>query len=77
MHEIAEYGVAAHWKYKEKGSKKATDNADVQFSWMRKMVEYDEDMDSAKEYVDSVKVGYFFESGFCIHSKGRCLLIYR
>lgn len=50
MHEIAEYGVAAHWKYKEKGSKKAEKNTDVQFSWMRKMAEYDKDLTTAKEY---------------------------
>lgn len=70
MHEIAEYGVAAHWKYKEKGSKKATDNADVQFSWMRKMVEYDEDMDSAKEYVDSVKLDIFSNQVFAFTPRG-------
>ena len=44
MHEVAEYGVAAHWRYKEKGSQKANNPADMQFSWMRKMVEYDKDM---------------------------------
>ncbi len=51
MHEIAEYGVAAHWKYKEKGSKNNRGNSDLQFSWMRKMAEYDEDLTNAKEYL--------------------------
>ena len=40
MHDIAEYGIAAHWRYKEKGSKKADSANDIKFSWMRKLVEY-------------------------------------
>src|SRR5574344_941687 len=59
MHEVAEYGVAAHWRYKEKGSLKANGQSDIQFSWMRKMVEYDKDLTNAKEYVDSVKLDLF------------------
>lgn len=70
MHEIAEYGVAAHWKYKEKGSKKATDNSDVQFSWMRKMVEYEKDLTNAKEYVDSVKLDIFSDQVFVFTPNG-------
>lgn len=70
MHEIAEYGVAAHWKYKEKGSKKAVDNSDRQFSWMRKMAEYDKDLTNAKEYVDSVKLDIFSDQVFCFTPNG-------
>lgn len=69
MHEIAEYGIAAHWKYKEKGSKKAADNSDVQFSWMRKMAEYEKDL-SAKEYVDSVKLDIFSDQVFVFTPNG-------
>ncbi len=70
MHEIAEYGVAAHWRYKEKGSQKASNGADVQFSWMRKMVEYDEDLTSAKDYVDSVKLDIFSDQVFAFTPNG-------
>lgn len=70
MHEIAEYGVAAHWHYKEKGSQKANSGADVQFSWMRKMVEYDDDLTSAKDYVDSVKLDLFSDQVFCFTPGG-------
>ena len=55
MHEIAEYGVAAHWRYKEKGSQKADNATDMQFSWMRKMVEYDKNARDAEDYVNQVK----------------------
>lgn len=70
MHEIAEYGVAAHWRYKEKGSQKANSGTDVQFSWMRKMVEYDEDLTSAKDYVDSVKLDIFSDQVFAFTPNG-------
>lgn len=70
MHEIAEYGIAAHWRYKEKGSKKATSNADLQFSWMKKMAEYDEDLTTAKEYVDSVKLDIFSDQVFVFTPNG-------
>ncbi|MEI8128023.1 MAG: bifunctional (p)ppGpp synthetase/guanosine-3',5'-bis(diphosphate) 3'-pyrophosphohydrolase [bacterium] len=70
MHEVAEYGVAAHWRYKEKGSEKANNNSDVQFSWMRKMVEYDNDLATAEEYVDSVKLDIFSDQVFVFTPNG-------
>lgn len=70
MHEVAEYGVAAHWRYKEKGSVKATDNSDVQFSWMKKMVEYDKDLTNAQDYVDSVKLDIFSDQVFAFTPNG-------
>lgn len=70
MHEIAEYGIAAHWRYKEKGSEKAVNSSDVQFSWMRKMVEYDEDLKNAKDYVDSVKLDIFSDQVFVFTPNG-------
>ncbi len=70
MHEVAEYGVAAHWHYKEKGSQKASGNSDIQFSWMRKMVEYDKDLSSAEEYVDSVKLDIFSDQVFAFTPNG-------
>ena len=70
MHEVAEYGIAAHWRYKEKGSQKATNPSDVQFSWMRKLVEYDKDMTSAEDYVNSVKLDLFSDQVFAFTPNG-------
>ncbi len=70
MHEIAEFGVAAHWKYKEKGSKKAAGDTDMQFSWMRKMAEYGNDLTNAEEYVDSVKLDIFSDQVFVFTPNG-------
>lgn len=73
MHEVAEYGVAAHWRYKEKGSQRANNPADMQFSWMRKMVEYDKDMATAEDYVNSVKLDLFSDQVFAFTPNGDVL----
>ena len=70
MHEVAEYGVAAHWRYKEKGSQKANNPADMKFSWMRKMVELDNDVTSAEDYVNSVKLDLFSDQVFAFTPNG-------
>ena len=70
MHEIAEYGVAAHWRYKEKGSQKADSASDVKFSWMRKLVEYNKDTKDAADYVDSVKLDLFSDQVFAFTPGG-------
>ncbi len=73
MHEVAEFGVAAHWRYKEKGSQKANNPADMQFSWMRKMAEYDKDMTNAQDYVNSVKLDLFSDQVFAFTPNGDVL----
>ena len=73
MHEVAEYGVAAHWRYKEKGSQKANNPADMKFSWMRKMVEYDKELTSAEDFVNSVKLDLFSDQVFAFTPNGDVL----
>lgn len=70
MHEIAEYGIAAHWRYKEKGSKKADSANDIKFSWMRKLVEYNKDTQNAEDYVNSVKLDIFSDQVFAFTPGG-------
>lgn len=70
MHEIAEYGIAAHWRYKEKGSKRADSANDIKFSWMRKLVEYNKDMTNAEDYVNSVKLDIFSDQVFAFTPNG-------
>ena len=70
MHDVAEYGVAAHWRYKESGSVKAEDKNDIQFNWMRKLVEIDKDTTDAKEFVESVKLDLFADQVFAFTPAG-------
>ena len=55
MHRMSEYGVAAHWRYKEKGSK--TDAAfDAQIAWLRQMVDWQEETQDSREFLSNLKV---------------------
>jgi RelA/SpoT family (p)ppGpp synthetase len=73
MHQVAEYGVAAHWRYKEKGSQKADNASDLKFSWMHKLVEYDKEMTNAQDYVKSVKLDLFSDQVFAFTPGGDVL----
>ncbi len=70
MHEIAEYGIAAHWKYKESGVTKANNKQDLQFSWMRKLMEIDEASTDAREFVENVKFDMFQDQVFVFTPNG-------
>ena len=70
MHEVAEFGVAAHWKYKEKGSTKAESASDLQFAWMRKLAEMEQESSDAGEYVEKVKLDLFSDQVFAFTPMG-------
>ena len=56
MHKTAEYGIAAHWKYKEGNtSVPAKDSLETKLSWLRQILEWQKEMSDNKEFVDSVK----------------------
>ena len=70
MHEVAEYGIAAHWRYKESGSIKASNKQDMQFSWMRKVMELDNESANAQDFVESVKLDIFNNQIFVFTPNG-------
>ena len=71
MHLVAEYGIAAHWKYKEGGQPQPTNKElDKKFLWLRKLVEFQQDVKDAREYVDSVKLDLFRDEVFVFTPKG-------
>jgi len=71
MHEVSEYGIAAHWKYKETGkSSKVNTEEEQKFTWLRKLIEFQQDIKDAKEYVDSVKLDLFSDQVFVFTPKG-------
>ena len=69
MHEVAEYGLAAHWRYKESGSVKS-EGSDIKFNWMRKLIEISKDETDAKEFVESVKLDLFSDQVFAFTPAG-------
>ena len=69
MHKIAEYGVAAHWKYKE-GTTGNDSELDVKVKWLREVMDAQKDMDGAKEFMDAVKINVFEDEVFVFTPKG-------
>ncbi|MGB9682070.1 MAG: RelA/SpoT family protein, partial [bacterium] len=67
MHRIAEYGIAAHWKYKEGKTDK---DFDRKLSWLRQLLEWQKDMQDAREFVEQVKVDLFEDEVFVFTPKG-------
>lgn len=70
MNTEAEFGIAAHWKYKETGSKQADGNSDQKFAWLRKVLEFEQDVSTAKEFVDNVKLDLFSDQVFVFTPMG-------
>ena len=66
MHEIAEYGVAAHWKYKQNGQGGGTEG---RYEWVRRLLENQEGTD-AEEYIHSLKVDLFSDEVFVFTPNG-------
>ena len=53
MHRIAEYGIAAHWRYKE--GKSGDDNFDKKVEWLRHMLEWQKEMQDGRQLLESIK----------------------
>ena len=66
MHEIAEYGVAAHWKYKQNGQGAGTEG---KYEWVRRLLENQEGAD-AEEFIHSLKVDMFSDEVFVFTPNG-------
>ena len=66
MHETAEYGIAAHWKYKEG----AGEGNEKDFEWVRRLLESQQDTD-AEDYVNSLKIDMFDDEVFVFTPKGK------
>ena len=73
MHRTAEYGIAAHWKYKESGSGQvAAGKEEEKLSWLRQILEWQKDMSDNKEFLNMVKgdLDLFSDSVYCFTPSG-------
>jgi RelA/SpoT family (p)ppGpp synthetase len=74
MHHIAEFGIAAHWRYKETGeSVKADSSVDRKLAWLRQLVDWQHDLVDAQEYLDTVKMDLFEDEVFVFSPRGDVL----
>ena len=71
MHSTAEYGIAAHWKYKE-GKSGAPSNEEAKLSWLRQMLEWQTEMSDNKEFLSSIKsdLNLFSDNIYCFTPTG-------
>lgn len=67
MHRIAEYGIAAHWKYKEGV---AEDREEGKLAWLRQTLEWQKDLNDPKEFMETLKVDLFSNQVFVFTPKG-------
>lgn len=68
MHKTAEYGIAAHWKYKEGASK--GDNFDTKLTWLRQLLEWQSDSNDPKDFMETLKIDFFTDEVFVFTPKG-------
>jgi len=68
MHHIAEYGVAAHWRYKE--GEKRDIHFEERIGWLRQLIEWHRELSGAEEFLESVKTDIFIDQVFVYTPKG-------
>ena len=75
MHRVAEYGIAAHWSYKE--GKSANDDLDQKLYWLRQILDWQSDTRDSQEFIDGLKTDLFAEEVFLFTPKGDVISMQR
>lgn len=68
MHRVSEYGIAAHWRYKDGKSKDK--DFEMKLSWLRQLIEWQKDFIDAKDYMANLKLDLFTDESFVFTPKG-------
>lgn len=71
MHRTAEYGVAAHWLYKEGRAK--PDELDSKLAWVRDLISYEGDADSTREFIDNIKNDFLSDYVYVLTPNGEAI----
>ncbi len=70
MHEIAENGVCAHWKYKEGKTSQKNDALDQKFQWIKQLLEIQQDSKDEEEFLQALRIDMFTDQVFVFSPKG-------
>lgn len=73
MHQKSEYGVAAHWRYKESNGKGSADELDQQLAWLRQMVDWQDETQDSREFLKSLKMDLAPTEVFVFTPKGEVM----
>ena len=80
MHRIAEFGIAAHWAYKEAsyfGKKQSVKVTDDKLSWLRETLEWQKDMQDPQEFLETLKTELFEDEVYVFTPKGKIIVLPR
>jgi GTP diphosphokinase / guanosine-3',5'-bis(diphosphate) 3'-diphosphatase len=69
MHRTAEYGIAAHWRYKDRGSRKASDDQ-AEMAWLGRVLEWQQEMADPSEFMEGLKINLYEGQVFVFTPKG-------
>jgi GTP diphosphokinase / guanosine-3',5'-bis(diphosphate) 3'-diphosphatase len=70
MHRTAEYGIAAHWKYKEGSGEGSNDDFEKRLSWLRDILDWQRETSDAEEFMEAFKIDLFSDEVFVFTPKG-------
>ena len=70
MHKTAEYGIAAHWKYKEGNTSQKQSNIEGKLKWLRQMMEWEQDLKDPQEFMNALKEDVFSSQVYVFTPKG-------
>ncbi|MEG0295546.1 MAG: bifunctional (p)ppGpp synthetase/guanosine-3',5'-bis(diphosphate) 3'-pyrophosphohydrolase [Clostridium sp.] len=70
MHKTAEYGIAAHWKYKEGDVEDKAQTFETKLAWLRDMLEWQKETSDAEEFIEGFKIDLFVDEIFLFTPKG-------
>lgn len=73
MHRLAEYGIAAHWRYKEQNNGRRDANLEEKINWLRQLMEWRKEIADARAFVDSLKTDIFQDQVYAFTPKGRII----
>lgn len=73
MHRVAEYGIAAHWKYKEGSSGSGQNSEDMKLAWIRQTLEWQKELNDPREFMETLKMDLFSSQVFVFTPKGEVI----
>ena len=73
MHKVAEFGIAAHWKYKEGKTAEADSNFESRLTWLREVMEWQGDLKDSREFIDALKTELYSHELIVFTPRGKVI----
>ena len=73
MHRVAEFGIAAHWKYKEGKTEEETNNFENRLAWLREVMEWEGDLKDSREFIDALKTELYSHELLVFTPRGKVI----